>query len=397
LNQEASAKRDYQALEQSLCSVSRIEKTLPSLARDMRPRVSVQGRLHDFVSEIHECETLPQGLVDVLRRTPGSAAEEIAMQFARCNTRAEAERYIELMKQVGTDALKHLRHLMVDRSPAEAVIGVGLLTRFDPELLLNELPRLIQTWSRQQQDSAVRQIAASGSKHRGELLLSLLEHFDSLIVPEAIDEIGLTGDPMPAAPLLDFAEGKNSGGTSPYVQIKAVEAIGRLRLLGAEPLLTDLLMQRSMFGHSQPREIRVAAMQALQCINPERAAYFLPKSGLEASELEIRPLEGSDGNWLRQRRYQRVVPNSTITATAFTAKGRCQVALERISLGGGLATRSGRGQFGTEATLEMNTGFRQLRSRVLIREASGGMMFEIADIGMDERSRLRKLIAAQMK
>ena len=45
----------------------------------------------------------------------------------------------------------------------------------------------------------------------------------------------------------------------------------------------------------------------------------------------------------------------------------------------------------------MNLGpLRQLKSRVLIREAQAGVMFEIADIGMDERSRLRKLIASQM-
>jgi hypothetical protein len=138
-------------------------------------------------------------------------------------------------------------------------------------------------------------------------------------------------------------------------------------------------------------------MQALQNINPEPARAMMAKSGLDDQELNLRPLAASDTNWLRQRRYLRVVPNSTITATAVTSKGRCPVALERISLGGGLATRTGRVQFGGEAMLEMNMGFRQLKSRVLIREGIGGVMFEIADIGMDERGRLRKLIAAQMR
>jgi hypothetical protein len=123
----------------------------------------------------------------------------------------------------------------------------------------------------------------------------------------------------------------------------------------------------------------------------------MQKSGLEDQELSIRPLDVTNSDWIRQRRYQRVVPGSTINATAVTTKGRCPVALERISLGGGLAVRAGRGQFGTDAVLEMQTGFRHLKSRVLIREAQNGVMFEIADIGLDERSRLRKLIAAQMK
>lgn len=397
LNQEASSKRDYVALEQSLCSLARIEKSLPNLARDIRPRVSVQSRLREFVAEVHQCTTLPQGLVEVLRRTPGPAAEEIASQFSRCTTKPEAERYVELTRQVGGPAIEHLKHLLVDRSSGEGLIGIGLLSRFDIELLLNELPYRVRSWSRQQQDSAVRQIAASGAAERGELLLALLDQLDTLIVPEAIDEIGLTGNPAPAIPLLDFAEGKHAAEGSPYVQLKSVEAIGRLRIAGAEDMLIELVSRKSLIGFSHPRELRVAAMQALQRINPDRARHLMVKSGLDDQELNIRPLDPTETNWVRQRRYQRVVPGSTINATAVTAKGRTPVALERISLGGGFAVRSGRGQFGAEAILEMQTGLRHLRSRVLIREAQAGVMFEIADIGLEERGRLRKLIAAQLR
>jgi hypothetical protein len=397
LNQEASAKRDYVALEQSLCSLARVEKDLPNIARDIRPRVSVQSRLREFVAEVHQCTSLPEGLVDVLRRTPGAAAEEIASQFARCSTKPEAERYVELTHQVGDSAIEHLKNLLLSRSASEGIIGVGLLARFDMELLLNELPYRVRGWSRQQQDSAVRQIAASNADLRGELLLALLDQLDTLIVPEAIDEIGLAGNPAPALPLLDLAEGKHAAEGSPYVQLKSVEAIGRLRIAGAEDMLIELVSRKSLMGFSHPRELRVAAMQALQRINPDRARHLMLKAGLDDHDLNIRPLDPGETDWIRQRRYQRVVPGSTITATAVTAKGRTSVALERISLGGGLAVRSGRGQFGTEAILEMQTGLRHLRSRVLIREAQAGVTFEIADIGLEERGRLRKLIAAQMR
>lgn len=398
LNQEASAKRDYVSLEQSLCSLARVEKALPNIARDIRPRVSVQSRLREFIAEVHQCSALPQGLVEVLRRTPGPAAEEIASQFARCSTKPESERYIDLTRQVGSPAIEHLKQLLLTRSAAEAVIGVGLLARFDAELLLNELPYRVRGWSRQQQDLLVRQIAGSGAEDRAELLLALIDQLDTLIVPEAVDEIGLTGNAAPAVPLLDLAVGKKAAEGSPYVQLKSVEAIGRLRISGAEDMLVDLISRKSIIGFSHPRELRVAAMQALQKINVERARNLMLKSGLEDQELNIRPLDPTtETNWVRQRRYQRVVPGSTINATAVTSKGRTPVALERISLGGGLAVRNGRGQFGTEAVLEMQTGLRNLRSRVLIREAPAGVMFEIADIGLEERGRLRKLIAAQLR
>ncbi|HWR16735.1 MAG TPA: hypothetical protein VN577_18055 [Terriglobales bacterium] len=397
LSQEASAKRDYPALEQSMCSLARVEKSQPNLVRDMRPRISVQSRLHDFVAEVHQGETLPKGLVDVLRRTPGPAAEEIASQFARCSTLQETERYLDLLNQIGSPAIEHLRELLLQGPAAEGIIGIGVLTRLDIELMLNELPKRACEWSRLQQDSVVRQIASSGAELRGELLLSLLEHLDPLIIPEAIDEIGLSGNSTTVISLLDLASGEGAAASSQFAQLKAVEAVGRLRINDAEDMLAEIIQQRSLIGFSNARELRLAAMQALQNINPERAKRLLVKSGLDEQELNIRPLDATDTNWLRQRRYERVVPNTTINATAITAKGRCPVALERISLGGGLAVRNGRGQFGSEALLEMQLGMRHLRSRVLIREANAGVMFEIADIGMDERNRLRKLIAAQMR
>jgi len=394
LNQEASSKRDYLALEQSLCSLARVEKNLPNVASDIRPRVSVHSRLRDFISEVHEAHTLPQGLVDVLRRTPAAAAEEIATQVARCSTRDELERYVELMEKVGPAGVQHLEHLLTSRAGSEAVIGVGLLSRFSPQKLSDELPARLRGWSRHHQDSVVRQIAASGGENRGELLLGIIHELDPLIVPEAIDEIGLSGENLGAGPLMELAAGARS---SQFVQLKAVEALGRLRTFGAETLLCEILQQRTMFSWVQPHELRVAAMQALERINPDHAKSMHAKCGLDDTELRVRPLDAAMGNWLRQRRYARVVPATPITASTITPKGKCQISLERISLGGGLASRNGRNHTGNEATLEMWMGFRPIRSRVLIRESQAGMMFEIADIGLEERGKLRKLIAAQMR
>jgi len=397
LNQEASSKRDYLALEQSLCSLARVEKTLPNLARDIRPRVSVHSRLRDFIAEIHQLQALPQGLVEVLRRTPAAAAEEIAQQFGQCSTRQDAERYIELMEKVGIASVQHLEQLLTSRTGNEAILGVGILSRFNQALLRDELPNRLRGWSRNQQDSVVRQIASSGAEGRGLLLMELINQMDSLILPQAIDEIGLSGENLPGAPLMEMASGAGAARTSPYIQLKAVEALGRLRTLGAESLLSELLQQRTLLTWAQPRELRVAAMQALQRISPDRASYLQPKCGLDDTELIVRPLDAVDSAWVRQRRYTRVVPHTPITASTITHKGKCQLSLERISLGGGFAQRNGRGQYGSEATLEMWMGFRPIRSHVLIREEQAGMMFEIADIGLEERSKLRKLIAAQMK
>jgi len=397
LNQEASCKRDYVALEQSLCSLARIEKSFAKLAIDIKPRVSVQSRLRDFITEVQELQALPQGLVEVLRRTPAGAAEEIAQAFSRCCTRPAAERYVELMEKVGTPAIQHLQLLLTSRTGGEAVLGVGLLSRFDPQMLVDELPSRLGGWARQHQDSVVRQIGASGSPNRTQLLLHLIDQLDPLILPEAIDEISLCSDESSFPALMELARGEGAAKSSQYAQLKALEAVGRLRIAGAETQLTVLLLHRTMFGWAEPRELRVAAMQALQRVNPDRARLLMIRCGLDDGELNLRPLDAGDTNWVRHRRYTRVVPNAPITAAAITTKGKCPVSLERISLGGGFASRQGRGQFGGDAMMEIQTGFRPIRSRVLIRENQAGVMFEIADIAMEERGKLRKFIAAQIR
>lgn len=397
LNQEASSKRDYIALEQSLCSLARIEKTHPKLAGDIKPRVSVQSRMRDFIAEINDLQSVPQGLVDVLRRSPAAAAEEIANQFNRCTTRQVAENYMELLEKVGAPAIEHLQELLTNRQGSEAILGIGLLSRFEPQMLVDQLPGRLNTFARQHQDSIVRQIASAGAPHRGQLLLHLIDSLDPMILPEAIDEISLNGCEASYPALLELARGEGAAKSSKYAQLKAIEAVGRLAIPGAETQLSVLLIHRTMFGYAEPRELRVAAMQALQKINPERARLLMVRSGLEDWELDLRPLEPTQTKWVRQRRYPRVVPSGHISATAIMAKGKSPIALESVSLGGGFASRQGRGQFGSEALLEMQTGFRPIRSRVLIREGAAGMCFEIADIDMDERSKLRKFIAAQMR
>ena len=61
LGQEALNTRDYAAVEQSMASLQRIETQLPSVATDIRPRISVQNRLRDFVAEASRSGMPPQG------------------------------------------------------------------------------------------------------------------------------------------------------------------------------------------------------------------------------------------------------------------------------------------------------------------------------------------------
>jgi hypothetical protein len=79
-----------------------------------------------------------------------------------------------------------------------------------------------------------------------------------------------------------------------------------------------------------------------------------------------------------------------------TLRGRCGVMISLLSLGGGMGDREGRMNPGTEATLNLQVGLRNLSSRVLVRDTGGdNLAFEIIHINHDDRFRLRRLLLDQ--
>ena len=104
---------------------------------------------------------------------------------------------------------------------------VGLLSRLDVPTLLELLPIRLPEWNRFYHDIVVRQIAYGAAPDRGRTLLEILEHLDALVLPQAIDEIGMSGDRTTVPPLMVMAEAGESQGRSAIIQIKAVESLGQ--------------------------------------------------------------------------------------------------------------------------------------------------------------------------
>ena len=74
--------------------------------------------------------------------------------------------------------------------------------------------------------------------------------------------------------------------TDSYLQIKAIEALGRLRETKAETLLRPLAESKGFWRWKHPREVRITAVQALKKIDPEWTEHFLPRCGLERCGVE---------------------------------------------------------------------------------------------------------------
>lgn len=391
-SQEASNHRDYDAIAWSLHSLQQLEQKHPQFAKDVRPRVAVEGRIREFMEDALHQPELPHGLVNVLRWTPRAAVEHAAARFAQCQKRQECESLLAILAGMGDAATEHLRAILTTRPAAEAVMSVGPLSRLDIPFLSKELPGRAGAWGRAAQDALVRQLGIGGDPRRGLLLTLVLPALDPLIMPLALDEIGISGDTDASPALLQLAQGGGPAANSGFLRLKAVEALGRLQDKHAVDALAKLIADRSFLGYKEPRELRIAAAQALRSIDAARAQKVVEKSGLEPQELQFAPLEIVPTEWTRARRYPRIAPRG-LTAVAQTSKGRVNVTLTGLSLGGGVATREGRTPIAYEAVLELPSGMRRLRGQVLVREnRPREVTFEIVNIDLEDLSKLRKIL-----
>ncbi len=263
LSQEASAAKNYGAVNEVCAGMEMISMERPVLMNDLRPRVGVENRLPEFIEEALHLDSVPPDMLSVLRRTSQAGAEHLADRFFRCMRRDECDRMIELVKELGSPVLLQLREILRTGQPRQAAGAVGLVSRLDVGTLLELLPTRLPEWNRFYHDVVVRQIAYGAAGDRGRTLLELTEILDPLVLPEAVDEIGMSGDLTATSPLVAMARPGDTASRSPYVQLKAIESLGRLKDAEAVATLREILETKKTFGYVHHRELRIAAAQAL--------------------------------------------------------------------------------------------------------------------------------------
>jgi len=395
LSQEASEAKNYQALNEVCSAMEMLLQQRPVMVNDLRPRVGVENRIPEFIEEALNHDPIPPELLVVLRRTCQSGAEHLADRFFRCMRRDECDRMVELVKEMGSPALAQLREILRTGQSRQASAVVGLLSRLDVGTLLELLPTRLPEWNRFYHDIVVRQVAYGAAPDRGRTLLELAEVLDAVVLPEAIDEIGMSSDMSAAPPLVAMAKPGEAASRSPFVQLKAIESLGRLRDPEAVPLLREIIETRKRFGWVHHRELRIAAAQSLSKTDPRYSAQILSDSGIEPAELAIAPLDTAPAcPWVRQRRYERMVLARTLGATIGSSWGKSRILIRELSLGGGMGTKEDNLRIGSEADLEISLGMRsKIKAHVLLRRARVNEVgFEIVNTDLESRYRLRRLL-----
>jgi hypothetical protein len=395
LGKQAAASRDYPALDEWLYLLEDIKQRDPALAAAIAPEVPIQERVPEMVHTAIVVPQPPEALLEVLKRVPGPTARYVIEQFAGCKKREEGVRLARVLSVLGAVSIDPMREMLLRGAPADAISSLGLLTVLDPAFLRQELPSRLVQWNRAQQDAALRQISGAGTEDRGALLLEVMDCLDPFVLPLAIDEIGIAGKVSPDR-LVQLAQGKGIAHELPYLQVKAIEALGRMGEKSAAPLLTQLLTGRSLLSWQQPREIRVVAAQSLQRIDPGAARRLISGSGLHERELIVGPATDMNPQWIRQRKYPRA--HSKLVGSLESPHGASSLKIDSISLGGGRGATVRDPQGITDAELDLYIGMRKLPTRVFIRHTRPHeVSFEFVDISLEDRSRLRGFVAEKCR
>jgi hypothetical protein len=398
LSQEAAAKRCFVAMEQALDLLAGVEAQRPGIAKSLRPKMGIEERVPEFVEEALRARQISAGLTGVLKQLPQTAMEQLAGRLNRCQYREDLDNVANLAQDLGEEALQCLRSTVRGGPHAEAVEMVGMLTRLDPQAAKVFLPGRIKDFPRAAQDRMIRQISACGAPERCRILLSLLDHVDPLVMPIVVDEIGMTGDRETLGRLLTLADGDLPAGSSQFLRVKAIEALGRLEAPESLSALRRILESRKVFRWAHAQELRIAALQVLEKLDPEWAKEYLPVTGIEHNDLGLTPLDTQCNSvFVRQRRHTRVRLHRTVSAVSTNLKQNCRFQIKTASLTGGLASTNMHLAPGTQVQLRMQLGLRNLQATALMRDyRAQDMAFEIVDMGLEERTKFRQLLLESM-
>ncbi|MGH9793128.1 MAG: HEAT repeat domain-containing protein, partial [Candidatus Acidiferrales bacterium] len=304
LSTEAVSRRRYLAMAAAVRALQTLASQDFDTAEGLHQRIGIQERMPELVEEALSAKECSSGLADLLTLLPRRAVHCLAERFSQSGFREDCNLILGMARKTGAEGVACLREAFRDSKVVGAVETVGLLGRLDPEALARYLPGRVREWPRSLHDRLVRYLAGSGAHERARLILSVLDELDPLVRPMALDEVGLVGDGLCLPRLLELASGGIPAGSGAYLQVKAIEALGRARAPEAVALLRPLVETRKMFHWVHPHELRLAAAQALEKIDPQWAQSFLLRAGFSPEELALGPVDADPNSACnRQRRY----------------------------------------------------------------------------------------------
>jgi hypothetical protein len=391
MSQEAGSKKFYPAMQQALASLDSVEALRPGSTNALRQRIGAEERLPEFVEDALRTGQVPDGMLDILGLMPKASLQYVTHRFANCGFREDCELLGQIVQGLGEDAVLRLVETLQTAPATEAAEVIGLLTQLSPEAVQKVLPNRLAQWPRSSHDRTIRQLSSAPAEQRANLLVTLYDSLDPLIRPLALDEMGMSGR-LESIPRL--VELLRDDATPGFTRIKAIEATGRLRASAASATLQQILEGKQVWRWAYHSELRIAAAQALQKIEPTLGMEKIAASGLDRKELVLEPTDPeANAPVIRQRRYARLKLSKHVIAITTNLRENIRLTIPELNLGGGIGAADRHLAPGSLLTLKISHGVRNIRAQAIVRGARPqAMAFEFVDMELDERARLRKLL-----
>ena len=391
MSQEAGSKRFYPAMQQALASLDSVESLRPGSTNNVRQRIGAEERVPEFVEDTMRTGQIPDGLLDILALMPKATLQYVTTKFANCGFHEDCQLLGSVAAGLGEDAVQRMTDTLQNSPANEATEVVGLLTQLAPDAVERILPMRLAQWPRTSHDRTVRQLSSASPQERARLLVMLYDSLDPLIRPLALDEMGMSGRPECITKVVDLLQDDSTPG---FTRIKAIEAAGRLRASGASPVLQKLLEAKQVWRWAYHSELRIAAAQALQKIEPALGMEKVAASGLDRRELVLEPMDPEpNAPVIRQRRYARLKLTKHVPAVTTNLRENLRLSIAELNMAGGIGAADRHLAPGCLLNLKISIGVRHIRAQAIVRGARPqATAFEFVEMDLDDRARLRKVL-----
>src|SRR5579864_5526143 len=329
----------------------------------------------------------------LLKRCPDRLIDRLGLLLTAANGLNSLPAMVLLIHGTGEQVLGALETRLYEARRQRVATSIHLLASADPKRLAAALPRALASWEWSLQDLAATELMKWTNPPvvaaTAQAFLATLSDAHPMVVPCMIDHIGIAHETAAVPLLLQIAEGVHPVLRDIYFRIKAVEALGRMRVTEAAAPLLRIVRQRNGLAHEEPAALRSAAEEALGLLEnrPSSARARITESTRTKSSVAH----------ARARRYlrARVQPPMPASITG-TRNGTARVRV--LALGGASLDTDQRLAVGDSMQLEIRTGLRKIQSTAVVRNVTAtGAGVEFVHLKPHDRERLRRIVTQLLK
>ena len=220
------------------------------------------------------------------------AIEPTLQKLIISNSAFERRNLIQIMVGFGEHARGLVESYLYDERWYVVRNMVTILGQIGNERSLGPLMRIINHDEVRIQREVIHALTKIGGKQVIVFLLKLLEDAETQLAIIIINALGVLGDTMATAPLVDIARKRDILYRNYELRKEAINNLGRLKSTEAINALGKILLKAEFLGGLRNEDLRISAAKALGRIGGEEAVAYLISAAKNRDRTIRRAAEG---------------------------------------------------------------------------------------------------------